>query len=130
MNQKKTILALVAGLLVAVSANANRAHACVSYIETENQTDHGLWVTIYDPLKISHLDYGCVAPHASRTWCSGDYIPEVSYPIKGELKDTSDCEGTLLWESDGSTTAYDEDKYVQNADGSYSWDIPPPPPKD
>jgi hypothetical protein len=58
-------------------------------IQTVNQTPKWAWITIYDAGQLRHLDYGYVAPFATRTWKAGMYSCAGVYHVRAEVKDFS-----------------------------------------
>ena len=38
---------------------------------TRNDTGYWIWVTMYDAAKVTHMDWGWVAPHSARRWTGG-----------------------------------------------------------
>lgn len=63
-----------------------------SHIYTWNSTDKWIWVTIYDTGKVTHMDWGWVAPHSDRSWSAGGgpagskYLCGFTYYARAEVK--------------------------------------------
>ena len=57
-------------------------------VETVNNTNHWVWITIYDVTKTIHMDYGWVAPCRQRKWTG--YGGAIRGFIRGEVKASTD----------------------------------------
>jgi hypothetical protein len=60
----------------------------VGPVETVNNTNHWVWITIYDVTKTIHMDYGWVAPCRVRRWTG--YGGAIRGFIRGEVKQSTD----------------------------------------
>ncbi len=117
-NAKHLITALVtlAGLSLSSVSKAD-----ISPITTVNDTNYGMWITIYDPFDSGHADYGCVPPRQTKSWSSGNYISIMApYTVRAEMMSTADCRGKRL--DDLSVGASPNRKYmVSFVNGGFIW---------
>lgn len=84
-------------------------------IQTTNNTQGGLWVTIYDVGKTMQLDYGCVGPNQFRTWTNALYAksPYASqFIVRAELTPDAACKQPRV--CDTTATVKDNDHAFLN----------------
>lgn len=84
-------LAIIAFILVSAFANGNpravqpaRADA-LHYVDTLNETNFPVWITVYAVGRSRQLDWGWVEPHQRRRWKSGNYFPMEPLDVRAEI---------------------------------------------
>ncbi|WP_295901479.1 hypothetical protein [uncultured Bdellovibrio sp.] len=119
MKNAKYLMAALVALAGLTLSSVSKAD--ISPITTVNDTDYGMWITIYDPFDSGHADYGCVPPRQTKTWSSGNYISIMApYTVRAEMMSTPDCRGKKL--DDLSVGASPNRTYmVSLISGGFTW---------
>ncbi len=63
-----------------------------------------VWFTIYDELKTTNLDYGCVKPGQSRKWTNSriqNSGAETRFYVRAQVMETPDCKGKQYCDTTG-----------------------------
>lgn len=90
--------AMGVSMLVTTDAHARNPYPGLTDVVTTNAYGGGksIWITIYNMWKTQHLDYGCVAPAAARSWASGNYGAGGVYYVRAEVKAGANCGGATI----------------------------------
>lgn len=92
-------------------------------IETINDTNYAIWITIYG-LGNDQKDHGCVNAHGSRDWKSGGYYQGSHYKLRAEVKNQpNDCGGSNRWDTETTFACTASNHFVlkEANDGSFYW---------
>ena len=107
-----TLKSLAAAILTILSLG-QAAHA--DTVETVNDSDYPMWVTIYGYNGGSQRDWGCVPPKTTRVWASGEYKRGVPHEFRAEIKANMNCSGATLCDTTESGTS--ETLMIQRTNG-------------
>ena len=100
-------------------------------IYTYNATNNWIWVTIYDPLKIMHMDWGWVGPNSYRRWTGGGapmgfkYVCTLPYYARAEVKAGGPANTPNVFDTIGQVKASDGDNLdclKTDRPNHYYWD--------